>query len=87
MFWFDGSSWHVSAGLVEHCQEQGIDDLFFESGTPWCLDDYLFGAEFIPEAMVDEKAKLGFYKPDQTPTRDEDLAKFSAAFARHPKPV
>ncbi|WP_406096815.1 hypothetical protein [Streptomyces sp. NBC_01013] len=48
VFWYDGTRWHVSDGLAEHCRREGAD-LFVESGFDYCLRAYRFGQDFAPE--------------------------------------
>ncbi|MEU3600215.1 hypothetical protein ABZ714_16070 [Streptomyces sp. NPDC006798] len=85
VFWYDGTRWHIADGLTEYCRREGID-LFGESGFDYCLDVYLFGQEFTPEAVVAARAEDGRY--DRAGAADEkqretDLAEIREVFTRH----
>ncbi|MFE6225404.1 hypothetical protein [Streptomyces sp. NPDC057854] len=50
VFWYDGTSWHVSTGLQKHCGSEELD-LFRESGFDYCLEVYRFGEAFAPATL------------------------------------
>jgi hypothetical protein len=48
--WYDGVHWHLADGLIEYCDDQGID-VDFESGLD--LSPYVLDREFTPESYLD----------------------------------
>ena len=80
VFWCDGTRWHVSDGLTEHCRRQGVD-LVRESGFGYCLGAYQFGQDFTPETVVERREEGGRYNDEKE--READLAAVRDVFARH----
>ncbi|GHH45205.1 hypothetical protein [Streptomyces candidus] len=70
VFWHDGTRWHVSDGLAEHCRREDAD-LFRESGLTYCLDVYRFGRDFTPESLAATRYEKAY------------LARVREIFARH----
>jgi hypothetical protein len=63
VFWFDGERWRESEGLVEHCEREGLDPMT-DSGFGYCLEPYLFGHEFTPETVVENRVGQGWYEEE-----------------------
>ena len=63
VFWFDGERWRESEGLVEHCEREGLDPTA-DSGFGYCLEPYLFGHEFTPETVVENRVGQGWYEEE-----------------------
>lgn len=63
VFWFDGERWRESEGLVEHCEREGLDPMA-DSGFGYCLEPYLFGHEFTPETVVENRVGQGWYEEE-----------------------
>ncbi|MFD6070283.1 MULTISPECIES: hypothetical protein [Amycolatopsis] len=80
VFWFDGERWAQAEGFLEHCRREELDPLS-ESGFTYCVGHYLFGEEFTPEAIVEERAADGWYEDDDA-ERAEALAEIREIFAR-----
>ncbi|MFI9010470.1 hypothetical protein ACIGNX_24855 [Actinosynnema sp. NPDC053489] len=81
VFWFDGEVWREADGFLKHCAEHGLDAMV-ESGFDYCLDAYLFGRGFTPEAVVADRVRKGWYEDEAD--RAAALAEVRAVFARHP---
>jgi hypothetical protein len=59
VFWFDGSIWRPSLGLISLVEERHLDlfdDSGFEHCTGWCLLDQVY----TPEALIEEDAEYVF---------------------------
>ncbi|MEU2674406.1 hypothetical protein ABZ622_37230 [Streptomyces sp. NPDC007164] len=82
VFWYDGTRWHVSDGLVEYCRREDAD-LFGESGFDYCLDAYRFGQDFTPETVVAIRDEDGRYEDEDEKEKEADLLGIREAFARH----
>ncbi|MEW5538999.1 hypothetical protein AB1339_15255 [Streptomyces cyaneofuscatus] len=80
VFWYDGTRWHVSDGLADHCRREEVD-LFGESGFDYCLGAYRFGQDFTPESVVAAGDEEGCYKDGEG--KAADLAAVREIFARH----
>ncbi|MFE1951140.1 hypothetical protein ACFW9D_11795 [Streptomyces sp. NPDC059524] len=80
VFWFDGTRWYVADGLAKHCQGEGLD-LLAESGFDYCLDDYLFGQDFTPEAVLAHRDEDGQYEDEKE--KEADLVELREVFGRH----
>ncbi|WP_217168894.1 hypothetical protein [Streptomyces sp. AC512_CC834] len=80
VFWYDGTRWHVSDGLVEYCRREDID-LFGESGFDYCLDVYRFGQDLTPETVVAIRDESGRYEDEKG--KEADLAGVREVFIRH----
>ncbi|MDQ1006241.1 hypothetical protein QFZ82_000726 [Streptomyces sp. V4I23] len=52
-----------------------------ESGFDYCLDDYLFGREFTPEALVEHRDTAEGY--DDAAERDNALSAMREIVSRH----
>ncbi|MFE9039745.1 hypothetical protein ACFYOG_02435 [Streptomyces sp. NPDC007818] len=44
VFWYDGTRWHIAAGLEEYTRREDVD-LFEASGFDYCLEVYRFGED------------------------------------------
>lgn len=83
VFWFDGASWHIAAGLIGHCERNGIDLLedgeFSHSvGFEYALSEFLLGREFTPESFVDDQIANGWY--GKTGEKEQALGRLRAVF-------
>ncbi|UQT53825.1 hypothetical protein M4V62_01335 [Streptomyces durmitorensis] len=80
VFWFDGKQWRAAEGFLDHCEQEGLDAMA-ESGFGYCLDDYLLGQEFTPEAFVAYRDADNWY--DSAEEKDQALAATREIFIRH----
>ncbi|MFE2053018.1 hypothetical protein ACFXAS_31595 [Streptomyces sp. NPDC059459] len=80
VFWYDGTRWHVSSGLAEHCRREDVD-LFGESGFDYCLDIYRFGQDFTAETIVAIREEDGRY--DDEKPKEADLTSVREVVIRH----
>ncbi|MFI6286126.1 hypothetical protein ACIBCM_15425 [Streptomyces sp. NPDC051018] len=48
--WYDGARWHIAEGLLEYCEDEGID-LDYEAGLD--MSPYVLDREFTPESYLD----------------------------------
>ncbi|MEU4738903.1 hypothetical protein AB0G02_00380 [Actinosynnema sp. NPDC023658] len=80
VFWFDGEQWRPAEGFVAHCEQEGLDGMV-ESGFDYCLDAYLFGRDFTPEAVVENRVGHGWYEEEAE--RATAVTEVRAVFARH----
>ncbi|WP_053141746.1 hypothetical protein [Streptomyces ambofaciens] len=80
VFWYDGTHWHVSSGLAEHCRREDVD-LFGESGFDYCLGVYRFGQDFTAETSVAIREEDGRY--DDEKQKEADLTSVREVLIRH----
>ena len=66
--WYDGGHWHIADGLLEYCEDEGID-LDFEAGLD--MSPYVLDRDFTPETYLDH-----YYN------RDDNLETVAAERAR-----
>ncbi|SCL72124.1 hypothetical protein [Micromonospora peucetia] len=79
VFWFDGEQWRVAEGLLDHCDQTGIDPMM-GSEFVYCLDAYRFGKDFLtPEAVVADPGSDWFIDADE----GDELAAVQEMFARY----
>lgn len=78
VFWFDGGQWREAEGFLAHCEREDLDPMV-ESGFGYCLEPYLFGREFTPEAVVDSRSD--WYSDESE--RAAALTAIRGIFARH----
>ncbi|MEU6076302.1 hypothetical protein [Micromonospora sp. NPDC047074] len=79
VFWFDGERWRVAEGLLDHCDETGIDPMI-GSGFAYCLGAYRFGEDFLtPEAVVADTEHSWWIDADE----GDELAVVQEIFARY----
>lgn len=81
VFWFDGEQWRPAEGMLDYCDQEGIDPR--ESGFEYAVSDYLFGQEFTPEAFAARRDGFGFYNGDPD-RRGRDITQLGEIIARHP---
>jgi hypothetical protein len=80
VFWYDGTRWHVTDGLSDHCRSEGLD-LFGESGFDYCLAPYRFGQDFTPEIIVANRDDDGQYEDEGE--KEADLSTIRMVFRRY----
>ncbi|MFE2049566.1 hypothetical protein ACFXAS_13760 [Streptomyces sp. NPDC059459] len=80
VFWCDGTRWHVTDALSDHCRSEGLD-LFGESGFDYCLAPYRFGQDFTPETVVAHREEDGRYEDDGE--KEADLTTIRTVFRRY----
>lgn len=79
VFWFDGEQWRVAEGLLDHCDETGIDPMI-GSEFAYCLGVYRFGRDFLtPEAVVADTEHGWYVDADE----GDELPAVREIFARH----
>lgn len=79
VFWFDDEQWRVAEGLLDYCDQTGIDPMI-GSEFVYCLDVYRFGKDFItPEAVVADTESHWFIDADE----GDELAVVQQIFARY----
>ncbi|MUM16012.1 hypothetical protein FZI91_12370 [Mycobacterium sp. CBMA271] len=83
VFWFDGTIWHIAAGLIAYCEKNGINLLTgtgfsHDVGFDYAVGDCLFGKVFTPEAVIAEQVANGWYEEDGE--KEDALTRLRAVF-------
>ncbi|MBA0048523.1 hypothetical protein [Mycobacterium sp. NPDC050853] len=86
VFWFDGTTWHIAAGLIAYCEKNGITPLTdagfsHDVGFDYAVGDCLFGKEFTPEAVIAEQVANGWYEEEGE--KEEALIRLRSVFDAH----
>ncbi|MER7334108.1 MULTISPECIES: hypothetical protein [unclassified Micromonospora] len=79
VFWFDDEQWRVAEGLLDHCDQTGVDPMI-GSAFDYCLGVYRFGRDFLtPEEVVEDQTSGWFIDADE----GDELAVVQRIFARY----
>ncbi|MEU5948967.1 hypothetical protein ABZ793_25875 [Micromonospora sp. NPDC047465] len=79
VFWFDDEQWRVAEGLLDHCDQTGIDPMI-GPGFDYSPAVYRFGHDFLtPESVVEDQTSDWLIDADE----GDDLAVVRRIFARY----